>query len=655
MSSGFFKTEAFRLGIIGALVGACAPVLHTLLQLAIFHSEMSISEYFLRYYITSKEEMASNVFIGGSIIVMAVAGYLVGSLREDDARQREKVKTVNRELAALNFISGIINKTRDLDMILHLVLKETIALSFLNIERKGVIFIRDESDPGLLRMAVNIGLTPHLARTEKHIRLGHCLCGKAVQTGETITSTDCFKDEDHTTRYPDMERHGHIVVPITGKQGVVGVMTFYIPPDTPPLSDDIRLLGAIADQLAVAIENVRLVQSVSEARDGIENKSLELAKKVDALNGLVEMDRIILSTFERDEMLLRVVSQIRQLVPSDVGGVALKDKESGDCCYVGGWGLDIRKGDVLVPGGCTAHRGLKSGRPFLWDARSGGPESLIDSLLAEGGVKSGAYVPVIRKGRPTGLLFLGSFTEGGIKDMDVETAVTFASRMGIALEHSRLIYSLEEISLNVILALTSAIDAKSPWTKGHSERVAEYALSIAERIGMDDGRLEQLRLSGLLHDIGKIGTYDMLLDKEGKLTEEELELIKQHPDRGCEILSNIKEFKDILPAVRHHHERWDGKGYPSGLKGEEIPLTARIICVADSFDTMTADRPYRPSIGLDNAVQELKYCSGSQFAPDVAEVFLELIREHGHGITKAGGRAHHIKGGIFAGKPWNRA
>ncbi|MGA2193607.1 MAG: HD-GYP domain-containing protein, partial [Nitrospirota bacterium] len=160
-----------------------------------------------------------------------------------------------------------------------------------------------------------------------------------------------------------------------------------------------------------------------------------------------------------------------------------------------------------------------------------------------------------------------------------------------------------------------------------------YALAIAEKMGMQRHEIDRLRLAGLLHDIGKIGTYDVLLDKTGKLTEEEWELIKLHPNRGCEILEPITEFKDILPAVRHHHERWDGKGYPGGLKGEDIPIMARILTVADSFDTMTADRPYRPAIGLSNATQEIAYCAGTQFAPDVAEVFLKLIRENGPEIT----------------------
>ena len=146
---------------------------------------------------------------------------------------------------------------------------------------------------------------------------------------------------------------------------------------------------------------------------------------------------------------------------------------------------------------------------------------------------------------------------------------------------------------------------------------------------MEQRSIERLRLAGLLHDIGKIGTYDTLLDKTEKLTPEEHELIKKHPDRGCEILAPINDMDDILPAVRHHHERWDGEGYPAGLKGKEIPLMARALCIADSFDTMTEDRPYRPSIGVDNAIQELKYCAGSQFDPELVEVFLEVCRTKG--------------------------
>lgn len=184
---------------------------------------------------------------------------------------------------------------------------------------------------------------------------------------------------------------------------------------------------------------------------------------------------------------------------------------------------------------------------------------------------------------------------------------------------------LEDLFIKLVIAMVNALDAKSPWTKGHTERVTNYALEIAREIGIKDEELENLRLCCLLHDIGKIGIYDVILDKPGKLTDEEFDLIKKHPEKGAEILKPIKQLSKIIPGILHHHERYDGKGYPDGLMGEDIPLCARILHVADSFDSMTADRPYRPAPGVEYAISEFKKYVGLQFDPQVVEAFMRIL------------------------------
>lgn len=186
---------------------------------------------------------------------------------------------------------------------------------------------------------------------------------------------------------------------------------------------------------------------------------------------------------------------------------------------------------------------------------------------------------------------------------------------------------LEDLLINTITSLVSAIDAKSPWTKGHSERVTYYARKIGSELGLSEKEIETLTLAGLLHDIGKLGTYDAVLDKPDKLTAEEFELVKKHPVKGIAILSPIKQLKDIIPIIRHHHEKYDGKGYPDGLKGEEIPLSARILCAADSFDAMTAKRPYKAAREMKDAKEELKRCAGIHFDPDVVEAFITALEK----------------------------
>lgn len=186
---------------------------------------------------------------------------------------------------------------------------------------------------------------------------------------------------------------------------------------------------------------------------------------------------------------------------------------------------------------------------------------------------------------------------------------------------------LESLFMNFMKAMVNALDAKSPWTKGHSVRVSAYAEQIAKEMGLGEDEIKNIRLAGLLHDIGKIGTYDQLLDKAGKLTEEEFAIVRKHTLQGAEILKEITQLKDIIPLIKYHHERVDGKGYPEGLKGEEIPICAKILHVADSFDSMTADRPYRNSPGKNYAVSELKRCSGAWFDARVVEAFLRVLNK----------------------------
>jgi PAS domain S-box-containing protein/putative nucleotidyltransferase with HDIG domain len=184
---------------------------------------------------------------------------------------------------------------------------------------------------------------------------------------------------------------------------------------------------------------------------------------------------------------------------------------------------------------------------------------------------------------------------------------------------------LRQLHDGLIHSFVNAIDAKSPWTKGHSERVTEYALAIGTAMGFGGEEINILRNASLLHDIGKIGTYDVILDNPKKLSPEEHDLINLHPVKGEAILNPIKQLEAVLPIIRHHHEQMDGTGYPDGLKGEDIPLFARILCVADSFDSMTSDRPYRPARNKEYAISELKICSGTQFDPAVVKAFLDII------------------------------
>ncbi len=187
---------------------------------------------------------------------------------------------------------------------------------------------------------------------------------------------------------------------------------------------------------------------------------------------------------------------------------------------------------------------------------------------------------------------------------------------------------LEQAYMESIETLRYTVDAKDPYTRGHSDRVSEISILIGKYLGLSEADLHTLKIGGLFHDIGKIGIPDSILLKPGKLTTDEYSEIKNHPSIGVHILSNASIFKDIIPIVKHHHERYDGLGYPSKLKGEDIPYLARIAAVADTFDAMTSKRSYRDSLPLDVVKSEFEKNKATQFDPQIADVFLDILNNH---------------------------
>lgn len=187
---------------------------------------------------------------------------------------------------------------------------------------------------------------------------------------------------------------------------------------------------------------------------------------------------------------------------------------------------------------------------------------------------------------------------------------------------------INRMTFETIEAISSTIDAKDEYTKGHSNRVAEYSVIIAREVGMDEEKLSDIRYIALLHDIGKIGVPDAILKKRGRLDDVEYEEMKHHTVAGENILSGVGTIPDLMIGAKYHHERFDGKGYPSGLKGEEIPFIARIIAVADAFDAMTTDRVYRKRLPPDVVMAELEKGKGTQFDPKVVQAFIDYLGEH---------------------------
>jgi putative nucleotidyltransferase with HDIG domain len=205
----------------------------------------------------------------------------------------------------------------------------------------------------------------------------------------------------------------------------------------------------------------------------------------------------------------------------------------------------------------------------------------------------------------------------------VWTIALFIIPLFLARYSFQLYLDMREAHINTVAALTSAIDASDPFTHGHSFRVSRYALRVARAMGMSSRDLEMLEYAGLLHDIGKIAVQNDILLKVGPLTEEEWRSLKSHPNVGADIVEQLKFLKEAAEVIRSHHERPDGNGYPRGLKGNDVPLAARILNVVDAFDAMTSDRPYRVALPVNKAIAEIRRCSGTQFDPVVVKAFFK--------------------------------
>jgi putative nucleotidyltransferase with HDIG domain len=244
------------------------------------------------------------------------------------------------------------------------------------------------------------------------------------------------------------------------------------------------------------------------------------------------------------------------------------------------------------------------------------------------GVKSLMVCPIIGKMKTVGAIVVAD-KEGEQEFFanDSKLLMALSAQAGLSIENAMLYRELEVMLVGAIKSLVKALEATSYWTAGHTERVTEYAMAIGQLMELDRDTLERLKICSLLHDIGKIATPKEILNKCDGLSESEWTEIKKHPGVGAEILGEMHQFRDVLLGIRYHHEHWDGRKGIFGLKFEEIPLMARILSVADAFDALTSDRPYRRRKTREEAVKEIRKCSGSQFDPSVVEAFLKWMED----------------------------
>lgn len=273
-------------------------------------------------------------------------------------------------------------------------------------------------------------------------------------------------------------------------------------------------------------------------------------------------------------------------------------------------------------------------RPIILHSVKKGLSVISDAVYPETGdanskhIKSAMCVPVRTNTDIIGAIYLDRVdNDTPFHQHHLELLAGIGRQAGVAIERARMLEEMEGLFYSCVRALVTSIEAKDQYTHGHSERVTAFAVTLAEEMALDAETLDNVRLGALLHDVGKIGVAEKILTKPSRLTPDEVKVIRLHPVRGGEILSHIGNIPGVIAAVKHHHEMYNGLGYPDGLVGDGIPQTARIVALADAFDAMTSNRSYRRNFDVDEAISEFTRCSGDQFDPEVCEVMIKLLRD----------------------------
>jgi putative nucleotidyltransferase with HDIG domain len=356
----------------------------------------------------------------------------------------------------------------------------------------------------------------------------------------------------------------------------------------------------------------------------------ELAQAHAALQTLFRIGSAINEASELARLFETVVDSVLEATGAERAAILIHDPESGAIEPVAarhkGGGQETRVSVSRTVVDEVLRKGVSAlSTDASADERFRGGQSIIMQRI-----RSVMCVPLTSKDAVLGALYVDtSDPRRKFGDQDLELLAAIGAQAGIAVERAKLIRGLEDLFIGAVRALTTSLEVRDTYTRGHSERVTAYSLAITEALSLPDEDREIVELSGLLHDVGKIGVPEAVLQKPGKLTDEEFEIIKRHSGEGAEIIRNIRHrfIADVSQAVRHHHERWDGKGYPDGVKGEDICLTSRILAVADTYDAMTSDRPYRKGFPIEKASAVLQECSGTQFDPVLVQAFLRAQAE----------------------------
>jgi putative nucleotidyltransferase with HDIG domain len=386
-------------------------------------------------------------------------------------------------------------------------------------------------------------------------------------------------------------------------------------------------LGRIIKTRELEATKNSLESEIQKGQEKYISLNRELKKQLLSMETLFSVSQDLNRLLDIEELInVLALTVVGELQISSMAIFSLVSEESKEFTLLGLKGLDRQQiRDLVIP---------RNGVFAEWLEKERGPRKIVRthdrewvSKLPDLRLAIFEYAtPVIVKQSLRGIVFTGpKLNRNDYTKFELSILLSICDSAGIGIENSKLFKQLQATYLSTVKTLVSIIEAKDAYTRGHTERVADYSTAIAEKMNLSKEEKQLITFGAVLHDIGKLSVYENVLNKAGKLSEEEWRILKSHPEVGASIIQNMEFLAGTVALVRHHHERYDGRGYPDHLRGEEIPLGARIITVADSFDAMTTDRPYRVALSVERATETLREKKGTQFDPEVVDNFVTIL------------------------------
>lgn len=530
-------------------------------------------------------------------------------------KYRLKSERLEKEVKILREIAEVTNKDFDLDTILERFLKlimETISAD------AGSLLLTDKASDTLV-FTVAIGRKAGKLKKYK-LKIGEGIAGWVAQSGKAIITPDVKKDirfNPVISKVINYKTRNILCVPLKFEDDILGVVEMLNKHGGGAFDEnDLAIVSGYVPYIAVIIKNAQLF---------IENK-----KRIHRLEHLMKLTEYVNSTLNIDTLFEMILEISTDTLGAEAGSIMMLDDEKQTLRFVAVSGAKSHKlKDIKVPvGEGIAGWVVREDKAVLITDVQNDPRFFKKAdQKTDFKTKSVLAVPLRAKNSLIGVVeVLNKKNNEPFNNDDLLMLEALSNQAAVAIENARLYANVKELFVNTVRSLATAIETKDVYTRGHSERVTMYAELIAKALDFTEEETENLNLAGILHDIGKIGVDESILRKPAKLTDAEFIEIMKHPEYAANILEAIPQLRHIIPAVKHHHERYDGNGYPAKLKGEDIPYFSRILAIADTFDAMSSSRPYRTALPFQVCLEEIKNCAGTQFDPELAQVAVKAFK-----------------------------